>query len=45
MSQIFFIADLHIGHRNILKYRSEFSSVKEHDGTQELKRKINLYGY
>ncbi len=31
MSKVFLTADLHIGHRNICKYRSEFSSPAEHD--------------
>lgn len=33
MSKVFFTSDQHFGHRNILKYRPEFSSVKEHDET------------
>lgn len=33
MSQVFFIGDTHWGHRNILKYRPEFSSIQEHDET------------
>lgn len=33
MSKLFHIGDLHIGHRNILKYRSEFGSIQEHDET------------
>ena len=33
MSQVLFIADLHIGHRNILKYRTDFKSIEEHDNT------------
>ena len=31
MSRVFFIADTHFGHRNICKYRPEFSSPEEHD--------------
>lgn len=31
MSKVFFIADTHFGHRNICKYRSQFSSPQEHD--------------
>lgn len=33
MSKVWFISDCHFGHRNILKYRPEFSSIEEHDGT------------
>ncbi len=33
MSNIWFMSDLHLGHRNILKYRPEFSSIEEHDDT------------
>lgn len=33
MSKVFHIGDLHIGHKNILKYRPEFSSIEEHDAT------------
>ena len=29
--QILAIGDLHLGHKNITKFRTEFSSVKEHD--------------
>lgn len=32
MSRVFFIADLHHGHKNICKYRTQFSSPEEHDG-------------
>lgn len=32
MSKVYFIADLHLGHNNILKYR-DFSSIEEHDST------------
>lgn len=31
MSQVFFVGDLHLGHRNICKYRPQFDTVKEHD--------------
>jgi calcineurin-like phosphoesterase family protein len=31
MAQTFFIADLHIGHKAICKYRPQFSNPKEHD--------------
>ena len=33
MSKVFFIADTHFGHRNICKYRSQFSTPQEHDET------------
>ena len=33
MSKLFHIGDLHLGHRNILKYRDNFSSIAEHDET------------
>ncbi len=33
MSRVFIISDLHLGHRNILKFRTEFSSIEEHDST------------
>lgn len=33
MSTVYFIADLHFGHRNIIKYRKQFNSVKHHDDT------------
>lgn len=32
MSDNLFIGDLHLGHRNILKYRTSFDSIEEHDG-------------
>ncbi len=31
MANIFFTADLHIGHVNVVKWRKEFSHVEEHD--------------
>lgn len=31
MSSVFFISDLHLGHKNICKFREGFSSVEEHD--------------
>lgn len=31
MAQTKFISDLHLGHRSICKYRTQFSSVEEHD--------------
>jgi calcineurin-like phosphoesterase family protein len=33
MARLFFISDVHFGHRNICKYRPEFTSVEEHDNT------------
>jgi len=33
MSKVFIMSDLHLGHRNILKFRTEFSSIEEHDNT------------
>jgi calcineurin-like phosphoesterase family protein len=33
MAKAVVISDLHFGHKNILKYRTEFSSIEEHDGT------------
>ena len=33
MSKVLFISDLHFGHRNILTYRPDFSSIEEHDRT------------
>lgn len=31
MSGVYFVADLHFGHKNIPKYRTQFSSSEEHD--------------
>lgn len=31
MSKVYVIADTHFGHRNICKYRTQFTSPKEHD--------------
>ncbi|UIW10558.1 phosphoesterase [Aeromonas phage BUCT695] len=31
MAQTFFIADGHFGHRNILNFRKQFKTIKEHD--------------
>ncbi|MBT7091390.1 MAG: hypothetical protein HN932_13045 [Candidatus Marinimicrobia bacterium] len=31
MSRVHFLADPHFGHRNILKYRTQFKSIAEHD--------------
>lgn len=31
MSKVWFISDCHFGHRNICKYRTQFSSMEEHD--------------
>ena len=33
MSKVFFIADLHFGHKNLLMYRDCFKSIEEHDET------------
>ena len=33
MSKAYFTSDWHLGHRNIIKYRPEFSSIQEHDQT------------
>ena len=31
MSQVFFIGDTHFGHDNALRFRTQFSSIQEHD--------------
>jgi calcineurin-like phosphoesterase family protein len=31
MSDVYVISDLHFGHKNILNYRTGFSSIEEHD--------------
>lgn len=31
MSRVYAIADLHLGHTNICKFRTQFSSVEDHD--------------
>jgi calcineurin-like phosphoesterase family protein len=33
MSRVFFAGDLHLGHRNIIKYRPNFQTTEEHDFT------------
>ena len=33
MARVFFTSDWHLGHRNILKYRPEFKTIKEHNQT------------
>lgn len=33
MSRVFFAGDLHLGHRNIIKYRPDFQTAEEHDAT------------
>lgn len=49
MSRVYLCADLHFGHRNILNFRSQFSSVEEHDEIivdnicSKLTRKDTLY--
>lgn len=32
MSNMYFVGDPHLGHRNITKFRKQFNSVQEHDG-------------
>lgn len=43
MSRVFHIGDLHLGHRNILKYREEFSTIDEHNQTlaENIKSTVN----
>lgn len=31
MAEVYFLGDPHFGHRNILKYRPRFKTIKEHD--------------
>ena len=31
MSCVYFLSDLHLGHKSICKYRDEFNTVEEHD--------------
>ncbi|MFW3388389.1 UNVERIFIED_CONTAM: hypothetical protein RF648_20585, partial [Kocuria sp. CPCC 205274] len=31
MAEVYFLGDTHFGHRNILNFRSQFKSIKEHD--------------
>lgn len=31
MSSVFFMSDLHLGHKNVCRFRTEFSSLEEHD--------------
>ena len=33
MSHVYIASDLHLGHANICNFRTQFSSVEEHDGT------------
>ena len=42
MSKVFHIGDIHIGHKNILKYRPMFASITEHNETilDNIKRNV-----
>jgi len=33
MSAVYFISDLHFGHRNILRFRKQFDSIEHHNDT------------
>ena len=33
MSKLFLAADLHLGHNNIIKYRTDFASAEDHHNT------------
>ena len=33
MAKVYFTSDWHLGHKNILKYRPEFSSIEDHNQT------------
>lgn len=35
MGNVFFLSDLHLGHRNIIRYRERFKTIEEHDDTIE----------